>query len=132
MIQISTDKKLLDVPYIQSVLTELYWAKGRSLQEVQVTIDNSRCYGLYLHGRQIGFARIVTDYAVFAYLMDVFIDENYRGGGYSSMLMEKVFNDPELSGVRIWRLATTDAFFLYEKFGFKRLEHPDRLMEKFT
>ena len=132
MIQISTDKKLLDVPYIQSVLTELYWAKGRSLQEVQVTIDNSRCYGLYLHGRQIGFARTVTDYAVFAYLMDVFIDENYRGGGYSSMLMEKVFNDPELSGVRIWRLATTDAFFLYEKVGFKRLEHPDRLMEKFT
>lgn len=132
MIQISTDKKLLDVPYIQSVLTELYWAKGRSLQEVQVTIDNSRCYGLYLHGRQIGFARIVTDYAVFAYLMDVFIDENYRGRGYSSMLMEKVFNDPQLSGVRIWRLATTDAFFLYEKFGFKWLEHPDRLMEKFT
>ncbi len=132
MIQISTDKKLLDVPYIQSVLTELYWAKGRSLQEVQVTIDNSRCYGLYLHGRQVGFARIVTDYAVFAYLMDVFIDENYRGRGYSSMLMEKVFNDPQLSGVRIWRLATTDAFFLYEKFGFKRLEHPDRLMEKFT
>ena len=129
-IEVSKDKARLNVPYIQQFLSQMYWAKGRSLKEVQVTIDHSECYGVYLDGKQIGFARLVTDFAVFAYLMDVFIDEGHRGKGYSSLLMKTIMKDPALQNVKIWRLATTDASFLYTKFGFTPLAHPEKLMEK--
>lgn len=129
-IEISKDKTKLDVPYIQRFLSQVYWAKGRSLDEVQITFDHSECYGVYLDGKQIGFARLVTDFAVFAYLMDVFIDEAYRGRGYSSLLMQAIMEDTALQNVKIWRLATTDAGFLYAKFGFTPLAHPEKLMEK--
>ncbi len=129
-IEISKDKTRLDVPYVQKFLSQVYWAKGRTVDEVQMTIDNSECYGVYLDGKQIGFARLVTDFAVFAYLMDVFIDEAYRGKGYSSLLMKAIMEDPALRQVKIWRLATTDAGFLYTKFGFTPLAHPEKLMEK--
>ncbi|MEL1245649.1 GNAT family N-acetyltransferase [Flavobacterium sp. DGU11] len=132
MVEISTDKSRLNVPFIQSVLTELYWAKGRTIEEVQTTIDHCLCFGVYLDKEQIGFARIVTDYAVFAYLMDVFIVEEHRGKGYSSQLMEAMMNEPSLQKIQIWRLATTDAHFLYKKFGFTELAHPEKLMEKIT
>jgi hypothetical protein len=81
MISISTDKAKLDVPFIQHFLKDIYWAAGRTIDEVQRTIDASFCFGIYLDGKQIGFARVVTDYVVFAYLMDVFIDEAHRGKG---------------------------------------------------
>jgi GNAT superfamily N-acetyltransferase len=130
MITVSTDKTKLDVPFIQNFLKDIYWAAGRTMEEVQKTIDTSVCFGIYLDGKQIGFARVITDYVVFAYLMDVFISEEFRGNGYSSLLIEKMMNDPELQQVKIWRLATTDAHFLYEKFGFKALAHPEKMMEK--
>ncbi|HMI08171.1 MAG TPA: GNAT family N-acetyltransferase [Flavobacterium sp.] len=130
MITISTDKSKLDVPYIQNFLTDIYWAKGRTVEEVQTTIDHSFCLGIYLDAKQIGFARVVTDYAVFAYMMDVFIDPDQRGNGYSSMLIDNLVHRPELKEVKIWRLATSDAFFLYRKFGFTELAHPEKLMEK--
>lgn len=130
MIKVSTDKNKLNVPYIQNFLKDVYWASGRTMQEVQTTIDASFCFGIYLDDQQIGFARVITDYAVFAYVMDVFIDENHRGKGYSSILIEAMINEPELQRVRIWRLATRDAHFLYEKFGFKLLAHPEKMMEK--
>lgn len=129
-IEVSKDKIRLNVPYIQQFLSQVYWAKGRTVDEVQITIDNSECYGVYLDGKQIGFARLVTDFAVFAYLMDVFIDEAYRGKGYSSVLMKAIMEDPALQQVKIWRLATTDGGFLYTKFGFTPLAHPEKLMEK--
>jgi GNAT superfamily N-acetyltransferase len=130
MITVSTDKSKLDVPFIQNFLKDIYWAAGRTMEEVQITIDNSFCFGIYLNEDQIGFARVITDYVVFAYLMDVFIIEEHRGKGYSSILIENMMNEPQLKEVKIWRLATSDAHFLYEKFGFKALAHPEKMMEK--
>ena len=130
MITISTDKNKLNVPYIQNFLKDVYWASGRTLDEVQITIDASFCFGIYLDEQQIGFARVITDYVVFAYVMDVFIDESHRGKGYSSILIDAMINEPKLQKVRIWRLATSDAHFLYEKFGFKLLAHPEKMMER--
>jgi len=127
---VSTDKTKLDVPFIQGFLKDIYWAAGRTIEDVQTTIDASLCYGVYEDGQQVGFARVVTDYVVFAYLMDVFVTEVHRGKGYSSLLMDAMMNDPRLAHVKIWRLATRDAQFLYEKYGFKPLAHPERMMEK--
>ena len=132
MISISTDKTKLDVPFIQDFLKDIYWAAGRTIAEVQTTIDNSFCFGIYLNDVQIGFARVVTDYVVFAYLMDVFITDEHRGNGYSTILIDAMMNEPVLKNVKIWRLATSDAHFLYEKFGFTALAHPEKMMEKLT
>ena len=130
MITVSTDKSKLDVPFIQNFLKDVYWAAGRTLEEVQTTIDSSFCFGIYLNDDQIGFCRVITDYVVFAYVMDVFIAENHRGKGYSSILVNAMMTEPKLQEVKIWRLATSDAHFLYQKFGFKNLAHPEKMMEK--
>lgn len=130
MITVSTDKTKLNVPFIQNFLKDIYWVAGRTMEEVQTTIDHSFCFGVYLDGKQIGFARVITDYVVFAYLMDVFIVEVHRGRGYSSVLMEAMMKEPQLQQVKIWRLATSDAHYLYEKFGFTLLAHPEKMMEK--
>jgi GNAT superfamily N-acetyltransferase len=130
MITVSTDKSKLDITFIQNFLKDIYWAAGRTIDEVQTTIDASFCFGIYLNEEQIGFARVITDYVVFAYVMDVFIDEKHRGKGYSSVLVQKMLSEPKLQEVKIWRLATTDAHYLYEKFGFKSLAHPEKMMEK--
>lgn len=130
MIVVSTDKSQLDIPFIQNFLKDIYWAAGRTIEEVQITIDASVCFGIYLDGRQIGFARVITDYVVFAYVMDVFVDEKHRGKGYSSILIKAMMEEPELQQVKIWRLATSDAHFLYEKFGYTSLSHPEKMMEK--
>ncbi len=130
MITVSTDKSKLDVPFIQNFLKDVYWAAGRTLEEVQTTIDTSFCFGIYLNDNQIGFCRVITDYVVFAYVMDVFIVESHRGKGYSSILINAMITEPKLRQVKIWRLATSDAHFLYQKFGFKSLAHPEKMMEK--
>ena len=129
-ITVSTDKGKLNVPFIQNFLKDIYWAAGRTIEEVQTTIDASFCFGIYLDENQIGFARVITDYVVFGYVMDVFITEEQRGKGYSSILIKNMMNEQILKDIKIWRLATTDAHFLYEKFGFKPLEHPEKMMEK--
>jgi N-acetylglutamate synthase-like GNAT family acetyltransferase len=130
MISVSTDKSKLDIPFIQNFLKDVYWAAGRTIEEVQTTIDSSFCFGIYLDDNQIGFCRVITDYVVFAYVMDVFIDENHRGKGYSSILIKAMMTEPKLQQVKIWRLATSDAHFLYKKFGFNSLAHPEKMMEK--
>ena len=130
MIVVSTDKSKLDVSFIQHFLKDIYWTAGRTIEEVQTTIDHSFCFGIYLDDQQIGFARVITDYVVFAYMMDVFIDEAHRGKGYSSVLIEAMMIEPQLQKVKIWRLATRDAHYVYEKFGFNLLAHPERMMEK--
>jgi GNAT superfamily N-acetyltransferase len=132
MITVSTDKTKLNVPFIQDFLKDIYWAAGRTIEEVQTTIDSSVCFGIYLDDVQIGFARVITDYVVFAYLMDVFIAEEHRGKGYSSILIDAMMKEPVFKKVKIWRLATFDAHYLYEKFGFKALAHPEKMMEKIT
>lgn len=130
MISVSTDKTKLNVPFIQHFLKDVYWAAGRTLEEVQRTIDASVCFGIYLNGEQIGFCRVITDYVVFAYVMDVFIDDAHRGKGYASILIDAMMKEPQLQEVKIWRLATSDAHYLYKKFGFTALAHPEKMMEK--
>ena len=130
MITVSTDKSKLNVPFIQNFLKDVYWAAGRTIEEVQITIDSSFCFGIYLDDKQIGFCRVITDYVVFAYVMDVFINEEHRGKGYSTILINTMMTEPKLQQVKIWRLATSDAHFLYKKFGFNSLAHPEKMMEK--
>ena len=129
-ITISNDKDLLDLNFIHSFISNTYWAKGRTLAQVKTCIDNSLNFGIYLNKQQIGYARVVTDYVAFAYLMDVFIAEEHRKHGYSSQLMDFILKHEALAKVKIWRLATTDAYYLYQKFGFSALKSSEKMMEK--
>ncbi len=129
-ISISTDPNKLDISYIYNFLRSSYWAKGRTKKQVEVSIANSISYGLYLGEKQIGFARILSDRVVFAYLMDLFVDEVHRGKGYSKKLMEHIISDPELKDVKKWYLRTNDAHGLYEQYGFTPLENPKKSMER--
>ncbi|MCB4807582.1 GNAT family N-acetyltransferase [Tamlana sp. 62-3] len=130
MFEISTDKSKLNVSVIHQFLSETYWAKGRTVAQVQTTINSCLCFGVYLNNEQIGFARVATDYAVFAYIMDVFILPEYRGKGYSKKLMETVTTHKDLQDCKVWMLKTNDAHGLYKQFGFTYLSHPEKLMEK--
>jgi len=127
---ISTDKARLQLPVIHDFLANSsYWAKNVPLAVVQKAIANSLCFGVYEGEQQIGFARVTTDYATFAYLADVFILESHRGQGLSKWLMSCIVAHPELQGLRRWMLATRDAHRLYEQYGFRPLEKPERFME---
>lgn len=130
-IVISTDKKLLDVTMIHAYLSERsYWAKGRSLETVKKSIENSLCFGLYNpQGKQLGFARVATDFAIFGYLMDVFVLEEYRGQGLGKKLIEFVVNHPDIKNLRRVGLATSDAHGLYRQFGFCPVSSPEKMME---
>lgn len=130
MITISTDKSKLQVAVIHQFLTNSYWAKERTLAQVQTTIDSCLCFGLYKDDTQIGFGRIATDYAVFAYLMDLFILPEHQGKGYSKQLMEAIVNAKELTDCRTWMLKTFDAHGLYKQFGFTELKNSDIVMER--
>lgn len=128
---ISTDRNLLRIDAIHKFLSEeSYWAKTRTKVQTETAIKNSLPFGVYKGENQIGFARVVTDFATFAYLGDVYILEEFRGNGLSKWLMETISAHPELQGFRRWILATKDAHTLYEKFGFHALVHPERWMEK--
>ena len=128
---ISTDRNRLQIDAIHKFLSEeSYWAKERTREQTATAIKNSLPFGVYRGERQIGFARIVTDYATFAYLGDVFILEEFRGRGLSKWLMQVIIDHPDLQGFRRWLLATKDAHTLYEKFDFTSLKFPERWMEK--
>lgn len=129
---ISDDKSRLDLKLIHHQITNSYWAEGRTFDEVKRSIDNSICYGLYTDSKQIGFARVLSDFATIAHLVDVFIIEEYRGNGLSKILLKKILNDERFCTVKKWMLATKDAHSLYEKFGFKKLQPTDKFMEKIT
>jgi GNAT superfamily N-acetyltransferase len=128
-ILISSDKKLLNIPYIHKFISESYWAKGRSIETVETCVHHSQNFGVYLEHVQIGYARVVTDYAVFAYIMDLFIDEKHRGKEYAKVLIQHILTDTKLKEIKVWRLATADAHVLYQQFGFKPLAHPEKMME---
>lgn len=126
---ISTDKSLLQIETIHSVLKESYWAKNIPVEILNRSIENSICFGVYLEKEQIGFCRVITDKATFAYLADVFIVNDHRGKGYSKLLMKHVMEHPDLQGLRKFLLGTADAHGLYMQFGFKELAKPERMME---
>lgn len=127
-IEISTDQARLDIDVIHGFLQTSYWAKGRRRSVVERSIKNSLCFGVYVGGRQVAFARVVSDRAVFAYLMDVFVVPEYRGRGISKALMRAVLDHSELQNLRVFLLGTNDAHGLYEQFGFRALAHPERWM----
>ena len=126
---VTTDRARLDENLIYTVLSESYWAKGIPREVVARSIRNSLCFGVLRGSEQVGFARVISDYATFAYLADVFILEDLRGRGLSKFLMRCIVRHPELQGLRRWTLATRDAHGLYAQFGFKPLANPDRFME---
>jgi GNAT superfamily N-acetyltransferase len=128
---ISTDPARLDLDLIHHYLShESYWATGRSREVVTRSIENSLPFGIYKGKDQVGFARIVTDYATFAWVADVFVLAEHRGRGLSKWLMEVIIAHPRLQGFRRWVLSTKDAHALYEKFGFIKLHRPERWMER--
>jgi GNAT superfamily N-acetyltransferase len=130
---ISTDRSRLNLEFIHSFLsTKAYWAMGRSLDVVERTIQNSLPFGVFEGSKQIGFARVVTDFATFAWIADVFIVEEYRGRGLGVWLIEIISSHPQLQGFRRWILATRDAHDLYRRFGFTELANPQRYMEKLS
>jgi len=130
MIQVSTDKTKLNIDLIHRYLSkESYWAADRDIETVKRSVDNSLCFGLYLDDKQIGFARVVSDYAVFAWIMDVFILKDYRGHGYGKKLMNSIMTHEKLQNLQRWGLGTDDAHGLYEQFGFKPLSKPQNMME---
>jgi GNAT superfamily N-acetyltransferase len=127
---ISTDKSKLDLQVIHNFLSqESYWAKNIPIELVEKSIENSLTFGVYHKGRQVGFARIITDFAVFATVGDVFIIPEYRGQGLSKWVVETFTSIQELKWIRRWTLYTLDAHGLYEQYGFKLLERPDQAME---
>jgi len=133
---ISTDPSRLDLDLIHDFLSNhAYWSPGISRALVEKAIKNSLCFGIYANSSagkyegQIGFARVITDHATFAYLDDVFILPTVRGLGLSKWLMECILSHPELQGLRRWLLATRDAHGLYAQFGFRPLARPERFME---
>jgi GNAT superfamily N-acetyltransferase len=131
-LQISTDKAQLDVPLIYQFLSEQStWAIGMPRAVLERAIANSLCFGAYLDGRQVGFARVVTDRATFANLVDVFVLPAQRGHGYSKRLVEAIVAHPELQGLRRFTLATADAHGLYAQFGFTAPVRPATLMERY-
>ena len=131
-IEINTSPEKLDVNFITNFISNSYWAKGRTVDQMKICISNSVNFGVYKNGKQIGYARVVTDFFQFAYIMDLFIDENERGNGYSKILMQHILEYEPIKNIKVWRLATSDAHGLYEKFGFGKLSNPEKIMEKLT
>lgn len=127
--QMSTDRQRIDIAAVHAFLTQSYWSPGIPRGVVERAIENSLCFGVYFGAQQVGFARVITDKATFAYLADVFIIESHRGKGLSKWLMEFVTAHEELQGLRRFLLATKDAHALYAKFGFEALGNPSRIME---
>lgn len=126
---ISTDPARLDVPFIHAFLSASYWAEDIPFETVRRSIENALPFGLYHGSDQVGFARVITDRATFAYLGDVFVIDSERGRGLATWLMEAIVAHPDLQGLRRWVLLTRDAHGLYRKFGFTAVNAPDRYME---
>ncbi len=129
---ISTDKNKLQPDEIFATLSQSYWAIGRSKETVLKSLENSLCFGVYNQDKQIGLARVISDYATFAYLCDVYIKEEFQGIGLGKWLISTVVGHPQLQGLRRWSLATRDAHGLYRQFGFQEINKPEIWMEIFN
>lgn len=125
---ISTDQTKLDVDVVHNFLTRSYWAAGIPRATVVRAIENSLCFGVYDNAKQIGFARVISDFATYAYIADVFILEPYRERGLGKELMASIMSHPKLQGLRRWNLGTRDAHGLYAQFGFKPVDNPSPIM----
>ena len=131
-IDISTDRARLDVDLIENTLNQSYWAAGRPRALIERSIDNSLCFGVYSDARQIGFARVITDRAVFAYLADVFVVPEFRARGVGKALISAILTHSDVQGLKLILLRTRDAHGLYAQFGFEPVERPQELMARTT
>ena len=129
---VTTDPARVDLGLVHGYLADSYWAKGIPLEVVRRSIANSLNFSVYHGAEQVGFARVITDYATFAYVGDVFVLEPHRGRGLSKWVMELIVGHPDLQGFRRWVLLTRDAHGLYRQFGFTAIAAPDRYMERWT
>ena len=129
--EVSCDQDRIDVPLVHTFLRDSYWAQGRSRETVERSIRNSLCFGVYSPDKQIAFARVITDRAVFAYLADVFVVPEFRGRGVSKLLMRAILAHPDLQTLRSFLLGTRDAHGLYSQFGFGPVREPERLMARY-
>lgn len=127
---ISSDKSLIKIEDVVALLKNSYWAAARSKEIIVKSIENSFCIGVYHKNKQIGFARMITDYATYAYLCDVIIDEEYRGQGIGKELVGYILEHPNLEDVKSLWLQTKDAHKLYEKYGFESVQDTSKLMIK--
>ena len=128
-IEISTDRSRLDIAMVHGFLADSYWVPGITRASVEKCIKHSLCFGVYADGRQIGFARIVTDYVRYAHLLDVFILPEFRGQGIAKLLMNNILSHPEMQTITRYSLHTRDAHGLYAQFGFTAPANPERQME---
>jgi GNAT superfamily N-acetyltransferase len=126
---ISTDQSKLQFDVIHDFLKTAYWSKNIAFEKVKKAAKNSLCFGMYYQNKQMGFARVITDYTSFAYIADVFIIKEHRAKGLSKWLMQVILDFPELIDIRKWALRTADAHSLYSRFGFKSPEKPESYME---
>ena len=126
---ISTDRSRLDLDIVHGFLTECYWAKGIPKEVVAPSIQHSLCFGMYHAEKQAGFARVISDYATYAYLGDVFVLEPYRGHSLGKWMMQCIMAHPCLQELRRWNLLTRDAHGLYAQFGFTPVKTPEQYME---
>jgi GNAT superfamily N-acetyltransferase len=128
---ISTDPARIDLDVVHRFISEeSYWGRGRPLEVVRRAVEHSLPFGIYRGAELVGFARVVTDYATFAWVADVFVVAAHRGRGLSKWLLEVMLAHPDLQGFRRWLLATKDAHGLYRQFGFQDLRRPERFMER--
>jgi GNAT superfamily N-acetyltransferase len=129
-ILITTDPARLDLETVHGFLTGSYWAEGIPRETVERSVRHSICFGAFDGGRQVGFARVISDRATFAYVADVFVLDSHRGRGIGKRIMAAVTSHPELQSLRLWTLFTRDAHGLYRQVGFREARYPDRLMER--
>jgi GNAT superfamily N-acetyltransferase len=127
---ISTNRERLSLDVVHGFLTNCYWAKGIPREVVAQSIENALCFGIYDGWSQIGFARVISDFATFAYIGDVFVLETHRGRGLGKWLMQCITEHPALQNLRRWILTTRDAHGLYSQFGFTPVKAPERFMER--
>jgi GNAT superfamily N-acetyltransferase len=129
---ISTNRDALDLDVIHNFLADSYWAAGIPRDVVARSIQNSLCFGIYQQQQQVGFARVISDFATYAYIADLFVVDGFRGRGLGKWLMECIMAHPQLQHLRRWGLATRDAHGLYQQFGFSALTSPERHMERYN
>jgi GNAT superfamily N-acetyltransferase len=127
-VEISTDRSLIDVDLVHAYLSTAYWAQGRSRETVERSIEHSLCFGAFQAGRQVGFGRVVSDFAVFAYLADIFVLPDLQGRGIGRALVRAMLEHPRLQGLQVMLLRTRDAHGLYRQFGFEVIPRPDEMM----
>lgn len=131
-IEISTDPARIDIDVVHRYLSTSYWAQGRSRETVARSIQHSLCFGAYHAGRQVGFGRAITDFAVFAYLADVFVIPEFQGRGVGKALVRAMIEHPDLRDLRLILLRTRDAHELYRQFGFDTIPHADEMMARYA